>query len=246
MKTAIWVWDTSYPFAHPLKFYTFLQDKNVDKVYLQIDISTPIGQYKTLSTKLNSLGIQLYALDGDASWVNNPSQYANRLDYLKGQSAIFTGLHLDIEPYSLPDWKQDPQGMIAKFQTVIKDIYDYCQSRLYRLEFAVPFWYTTELNTFIFNHCDEVVVMAYRNMAYGGNGIIDISSHIIDLGDQLNKKVSIGVETQSLPENYTSFYDTGENYMIKQLDQVRQVFQPHRSFHGFAIHDLQNWMTMKL
>jgi hypothetical protein len=37
MKKAIWVWDSRYPFTQPLKFYNFLQDKEVDKVYLQIN-----------------------------------------------------------------------------------------------------------------------------------------------------------------------------------------------------------------
>jgi hypothetical protein len=46
--------------------------------------------------------------------------------------------------------------------------------------------------------------MGYRNFAEGGNGTIDITSRIIDLADQLNKKVSIGAETTSLPENYVS------------------------------------------
>jgi hypothetical protein len=100
MKKAIWVWDSRYPFTQPLKFYNFLQDKEVDKVYLQINSTISMTQYQTLSTKLNSLGIQLFALDGDPNWVNDPSLYANLLTMLKGQSAIFTGLHLDIEPYT--------------------------------------------------------------------------------------------------------------------------------------------------
>lgn len=246
MKTAIWVWDAQYPFTHPLKFYTFLQDKDVDKVYLQINTTIPIGQYKSLSTKLNSLGIQLYALDGDPNWINDPTRYANLLTYLKGQSAIFTGLHLDIEPYLLPEWNSNRTGTVPKFQNTVSELYDYCQSRLYRLEFAIPFWYDNDLLTFMLNHSDEVVVMAYRNFAEGGNGTIDISSRIIDLADQLNKKVSIGVETTNLPENYVSFHNLGENAMIAELEKVRQTFQPHRSFHGFAMHDLAGWMALKL
>jgi hypothetical protein len=246
MKKAIWVWDSHYPFTQPLKFYNFLQDKEVDKVYLQINSAIPMTQYQTLSTKLNSLGIQLFALDGDPNWVNDPSLYANLLTMLKGQSAIFSGLHLDIEPYLLPSWNNDRQGTITKLQNTISQFYTYCQSRLYRLELAIPFWYDNDLLTFLLNHSDEVVVMAYRNFAEGGNGTIDITSRIIDLADQLNKKVSIGVETTNLPENYTSFFNLGENAMIAELEKVRQTFQPHRSFHGVAIHDLAGWMTLKM
>jgi hypothetical protein len=119
MKKAIWVWDSHYPFLQPLKFYNFLQDKEIDKVYLQINMTIPITQYQVLSTKLNSLGIQLFALDGDPNWVNDPSLYANLLTNLKGQSAIFTGLHLDIEPYLLPSWNNDRQGTITKLQNTI-------------------------------------------------------------------------------------------------------------------------------
>jgi hypothetical protein len=66
--------------------------------------------------------------------------------------------------------------------------------------------------------------MGYRNFAEGGNGTIDITSRIIDLADQLNKKVSIGAETTNLPENYVSYYNLGENAMIAELEKVRQPF----------------------
>jgi hypothetical protein len=93
---------------------------------------------------------------------------------------------------------------------------------------------------------DHVTLMAYRDQAHGDGGILDAVMKEIEIANELNKKVIIGVETNQREETYTTFYDKGLGYKQEQLRLVEKKLLNHPSYHGIAVHDYVGWTQLSL
>ena len=243
---ATWIWDPELVQNNSLKFYNFIMDKNIKRVFIQIDPDIPYTLYQQNTTALELFDVKSFALGGDPAWLNDPTGLQKFMDYVRGAQAHFVGIHIDIEPYQLPEWNTDQAGTINKFKAVISQLKQFCIQEYLRFEIDIPFWYSLDLNQWLLENVDEVCVMAYRSFAVGQNGINLLVSPIISQADRMNKKLTVAVETLNITPTYTSFYSNGETVLLQEVDKVIQNFKYNRSFNGIAVHDIESWMELKL
>jgi hypothetical protein len=104
---ALWVWDTSTPAAT----VDLAVSTGIDQLFVAVPpnlaTSSQLPDIKALSDRARAAGIRVDALGGDPGWVDNPTWVVTYWLKPAKSSGLFTGIHVDIEPYSTPAWGAD-------------------------------------------------------------------------------------------------------------------------------------------
>lgn len=258
---ATWLWDTTKIVEDDSGVLSFLEGKQVKKLYLQINSDIASNDYKSFINKATTKDIKVYALDGSASWVSADGykmqdQLFDWIQSYNENAAVteqFSGVHLDVEPYLNSGWSSNQEQTIESYQALLNRAKGSTEQLQLPLEVDMPFWFDEVsynnqfgqglLADWVIDQVESVSIMAYRDAA---KDIIKIVEHEIDYAKKVNKSIVIGVETGASDEGTNiTFYDDGEAYMNKQLAQVHKQYANKTSYKGFAIHHVDSWMNMK-
>ncbi len=259
---ATWLWHTSKIVEEPENVLLFLNQKDVDHVYLQINRDIAPESYQTFISEATDDGIDVYALDGSKNWIADRERFDLFLNWVESyqnnaeEQEQFTGLHLDVEPYLHEMWDQDYQQAILSYQNILSDAAQKAEEWNMLFAADIPFWYDTKyfdnekygkglLHKWVIETADEVAIMAYRNTAEGSNGIIELSNNEIQYAKEIGKKVTVGVETKEITSHdHISFYNLSEEEMYEELNKVYTEFESVPSFNGIAIHSYKYWKQL--
>lgn len=260
-ERSTWIWNPWILVDNEINTLEFLETKQINKVYLQIDYEISKKVYQSFIEKATAKDIQIYALAGESYWITeNGIEYQNQLmDWLEHYQheatdvQRFLGIHLDIEPYDTTLWTTKQTTAIQTYQQLVVQAKKKAQLFNLPLQLDIPFWYDEIsydtkygngiLSEWLIDHSDGVTIMAYRD---NSQEIIKIAKNEIEYAKQMNKKVVVGVETlESKEGDSVSFSEEGEAYMNRQLSKVQKYFSKKTSFKGIAIHHLESWMEMR-
>jgi hypothetical protein len=178
-------------------------------------------------------------------WVkayNNSSRSAER----------FNGIHLDVEPYVLPQWRYDQDTLIGHWMDTLSGFVEEVKSDSYLTTGAdFPVWLdrflvpdgkgdTTTLTDWFFGRLDQITLMAYIDNAP------DIVKAVTkELHQAAGKPVIIGMETMDNDEANTSFYALGRSQLTGELNTVVQALSGLPSYAGYAIHEYDSWVMLR-
>ncbi|MEH7118986.1 amidase [Neobacillus vireti] len=258
---ATWLWNPWEIVNDESGTITFLDGKNVNKVYLQIDRDIPQTVYQGFIEKASAKGIKIYALDGGPDWVatkgdRNLDQLMNWLKtYQNGSSSLqkFAGVHLDVEPYLYSGWSTNQAAAIKSYQSLLLKAKSSTIALTLPLEADLPFWFdeVSYKNTFgkgilaewVIANTSSITIMAYRDSA---PMIIDLVKNELSLTGKYNKQIVLGVETGQTDEGGgISFFEEGEVFMNQELAEVKSFYSQTPAFGGTAIHHAGSWEIMK-
>lgn len=257
---ATWLWNPWMIYSDEAGTLAFLESKDVNKVYVQIDAEIPAGVYESFIEKAGALGIAIYALDGAPDWVA-PKGFTkqDRLmswlsSYQKGAAPAqkFAGVHLDVEPYLYSGWNTNRATTVKAYQTLLTKAKSSTAALNLPLEADLPFWFDeiSYSNTYgkgilaewVIANTQSVTLMAYRDSAVLINELV---KNEIAYGEKYGKKVVVGVETGQTDEgDAITFYEEGEAFMNNELAAVSQHYSAAKGFGGIAIHHVDSWKTM--
>lgn len=261
---ATWLWNTQDIINQADEQLQFLADHQANIVYLQVNPSIKNHVYYAFIQKANRLNIEVHALDGASSWAKTTGQsqakkffdWVERYQKNAPANAKFTGIHLDVEPYTLKEWTSNYKQTVLNFQKLMVESKKRADKMKLPLAADIPFWFDEQfyhnqfgngvLSEWMIDNTDAVAIMAYRNQAIGSNGIIELSRSEMEYAESVGKLVSIAVETNATSEGaYLTFYEESAQLMEQQLALVEQSFQGKTSFNGFSIHSINGWMELK-
>ncbi|TWT06328.1 amidase [Planococcus sp. CPCC 101016] len=257
---ATWLWNPWMIYSDEAGTLAFLESKDVNKVYVQIDAEIPAGVYESFIEKAGALGIAIYALDGAPDWVA-PKGFTkqDRLmawlsSYQKGAAPAqkFAGVHLDVEPYLYSGWNTNRATTVKAYQTLLTKAKSSTAALNLPLEADLPFWFDeiSYSNTYgkgilaewVIANTQSVTLMAYRDSAVLINELV---KNEVAYGEKYGKKVVVGVETGQTDEgDAITFYEEGEAFMNNELAAVSQHYSAAKGFGGIAIHHVDSWKTM--
>jgi hypothetical protein len=239
-KAGLWVWTTNELLTpgsewRPKLFATIARWQ-LSEVYLQLphqDGDSGFGDWNDaprsaaladLIRELHRDGVEAHALDG-AAWLALPEGRGDLValaesvrDYNASQpaDARFDAIHLDVEPYLLPNWggRRRPElaASLVESLTLVKQTV----GPSIPLWLDIPFWYdSTEETTVeagarpgcakrdllndLFRVADGIGIMSYRTRADGADGLTSTALGELALGRDCAKPVRLGVETIKLP-----------------------------------------------
>lgn len=217
--------------------------------------------YARLLAQLHREGFQVHALLG--SWPLHTERYIlpeqrgpalqmvqRVLDY--NQAAVtegrFDGINLDIEPHVLDDWSVRREEYLQMFLNISEAWMALKRQTNQTLQIgpAIAFW----LDGIEVNHAgrrkpasehlqdiyDHVVLMDYRDHAYGPDGILSHAQDELAYARKIGKRVMLGVETASNEIRKLSFNHLRPAQMTHELQLVRQALADDPAFGGLVVH----------
>ncbi|ANU14537.1 amidase [Planococcus halocryophilus Or1] len=258
---ATWLWNPWMIYSDEAGTLAFLESKDVNKVYVQIDEDIPATTYQSFIEKAGAAGMTIYALDGANDWVA-PKGFAKQdrlMNWLSTyqQGALpaqkFTGVHLDVEPYLYSGWNTNRAATIKSYQALLSKAASSTAAMNIPLEADMPFWFDeiAYKNTYgkgvlaewVIANTDSVTLMAYRDSA---SMIKELVKNEVAYAEKYGKTVVVGVETGQTDEgNNISFFEEGEAFMNRELAAVSAYYSTASGFGGVAVHHVDSWKTMK-
>jgi len=254
---AMWVWDTSTPAAT----VDLAVSAGIDQLFVAVPpnltTSSQLPAIRTLADRAKAAGIRVDALGGDPGWVDNPSWVVTYWLKPARNSGLFTGIHVDVEPYSTPAWTTDQPTVVSKYLTLLDKLK--ANAGTSPIEADIPFWFNTvpatasggassSLDREIMKRTAGVTVMSYRNTATGPDGTLDIATAALTAGAALGKPVRLGQETTYLGDTAVdrkqTFYGWTRTDMETQLAQVNAGAAGYSSYAGLAIHSAAGYAAM--
>jgi hypothetical protein len=249
---ALWVWDTSTP----AETVALAQAQGIDQLYAavppQVGSSPQLADLQELVALAEAAGLRVDALGGDPGWVDNPTWVVTNWLQPALATGLFTGIHVDIEPYTTAAWRKKRATVVAKYLATLDALRQAAGST--PLEADIPFWLhevpagSSTLDREVMARTDGVTVMAYRNTAAGPDGTITLATPAVTAGTALGKPVRIGQETTFLGTDPVAvkqtFFGQTRTAMEVQLAQVGAAFGGQPGFAGLAVHDAAGYAAM--
>lgn len=283
LHKATWVWNTSRILGdagEQQALVRFLVDHGFDLVFLQLpnsdgDIDSDGGirldteKLRPLLKKLRESGIQVHALDGDKAYalpeghhkvlktVENIIRYNQSVD----KSEQFTGIHYDIEPYLLPEFRGSGKDNILKsYLSLLSSMQQRTRGGNLALGVDIPFWYDSVVRRLdfqgvrksptehILDLVDNVGIMDYRTTASGQDGIISNAAGKLSYAARVGKQVFVGLEVSPLHEEGVAstkltFNELGPRRLLEEMEKTVAGCAGFSSFAGFALHHCGSYKT---
>lgn len=258
-QRAMWIWNANVArdVGETDKLLDFAQHKGINIFYLYGSDLLQQAPDDLRQFLASAEGIEVELLAGDPSW-GLANMHPEALTFIDNAIAFTqnssdgqqpVGIHLDVEPYLLDSWDTDQPGTITQYLNLLLNVKNKLISGGTPLSLGVdiPFWFdgievtyngaTKPLNQHVQDIVDYVVVMDYRDVAEGSDGIITHGGAELQYGSDIGKPVIIGIETNDVQPAKITFFQEGEVALERELSEAKQTFSGVPSFHGFAIHD---------
>ncbi|MES2900665.1 MAG: hypothetical protein V4723_13135 [Pseudomonadota bacterium] len=222
--------------------------------------------YRAFLRKLRKSGMQAHALLGSAYL--NTERYvlpARRADALAMVHRVlvynaasapeerFEGINLDIEPHLLDEWDKERMVLLKHFLDMSADIMDLKRKYKQTLQIgpAIPFWWDNipmvwrgkrkHVSEHTQDLYDYVALMAYRDRAEGGDGIIAHAEKELAYGKAIGRSVMVGIETTPNEIQKVSFDHLKEADMERELGIAERSFRGRNAFAGFVFHHYRGY-----
>ena len=218
----------------------FAVGRRLREVFLAVGPQGVDPQTARVARALRANGIAVSCLGGDPRWTTD---HRAAVDWLARATAggFFDGVHLDVEPWALPEWPRGAERLMDSYADLIATV-----APRGPLAVDVVPWladhHRSSLDRVV-RHCESITVLAYRDRA---QRILADLRGIQRICAAHGRRYRVGVETQapvsSLPGGAT-FGDDGSAVMARELAAVAAGIGD-RLFDGFAIHHIDSWRTM--
>lgn len=198
---------------------------------------------RSLIAKLSVAHVRVHALDGDPrfaleKWHGRMLALIKRIvEYNKEVSPNerFVGIRYDNEPYLLPNFGGiTKEGILRQYLSLLEKSKALTKANGIVLSADIPFWFDS-LNEFfeptaalngrpmaevVIDLLDNIGIMDYRTQAYGADGVIAHATDELRYASKKGKKISVGLETYSLPDETILEFSpdgNGKKLIIKKI-----------------------------
>lgn len=243
------------------ELYVWWWDNRLDSSYLDFAAQNGVKgiycYYSSFSQKTtdliaaaNAKGIEVLWLAGKYEWIEDYDSLKAKVEEFNAFQASspskFAGIHLDIEPHQHPEFDERREELITKYVELTFSLKrDFLSLRI---EYDIPFWLDDEITVkgqtkpaheFVIDNAARVTVMSYRDSA---EKILDCAEEEISYAIKTGKPLNLSVETGENDDDIVTFYEEGNDFMMKQLSVVRAALPDN---FGIAIHHIKDWRELK-
>ena len=285
LRKCMWVWTTNriLPSAEEqaalLEFATErdITDLFWQVVYRYVDDTIQmrwLAEQRKFNAAARAVGIRVHALDGNAEFVlpeNHQRMHAlMRALIAFNESAApaerFSGVHLDNEPYLLPQWRSDETrgAVIDAYVQLNRTLGGLAREADLEYGVDIPFWWDARdadgnwrfativddqpasILEALFPHVSNVGVMSYRERVCGGNGVLACCQSEFELGARHGVDVFAALETGVGPnvERGTTLGPYSAAHLEDQLATLERVLASQPGAAGWALHHYESIRTL--
>ena len=253
---AMWLWHAGLVASAPDQVLAFARANHVNLIYLQISGAVSSSAYSGFVAAATSSGIGVYALGGSPDWATDPTHagLTGLVDWVSAYNASvapasrFSGMNLDLEPYTLSTWTSDQSGVVQAWMDNVAYLEGAVHGIGLPLSLTLPFWLNqypagqsgVGLGLWMIEHSDSIDIMAYRSTLSGSNGVAAVATPLLSAATSAGHKAMVAVDTT--PGLSTSF--TSQGSLVAALDGFTASFGQLSGFGGYAVNDYENWSSL--
>lgn len=287
LRLALWVWKTTEILSQAGEtdaLLAFCRQHELTDLYFQIPYAYEGGAVtlklvealRAFNVAARRANIRVHALDGNARYVlpeNHARMFAlvealDRFNREGPPEGRFDALHLDNEPYVMPEWKSDPTrrpAILAAYIELNRELRRRANAAGLELGVDIPFWFDRKeasggpmfavdtpagragLLETLFGIVQNVGVMSYRERVLGPDGVVGVCRDEFELGQRHGVDVFASIElgTGSDVEEGISFGRLPKEYFATQLATLRRVLAHEPGCRGLAIHYYSAYRQME-
>lgn len=188
----------------------------------------------------------------------------------------FHGVQFDIEPYSQEGFNpKNSQDIFIQYLDTVEEIvinFNTWQSQSQQLAsvqlgFVIPYWLDGQdeyiqkimwheeekypfyhlLNRLNRTQNGYVVIMAYRNVAEGSDGVIEHIQNEISFSQQYTPRIRviIGQETSDVEPKKITFFGKSFNAMVEEVKKTGLKFENSPNVEGFSFNNADSFLEME-
>lgn len=239
---------------------SFARENGVNLLYVRIDRERPFSMYRDFVRKAQGEGIEVHAMGGHPVWALAPSKgkILALVDWVKAYNEEaaaaekFRGVHLDIEPYVMPQWRENRESVLRQWMGNMQAFISEAKAGGLEASIDMAAWLDntptpgqpdTPISHWMIERLDHTTLMAFRDHA---DSIVGLVENQLKYADSIGKKLVVAVETKESHEGkFVSFYEEGMGEMNRQLKQVTELLKGYSSYMGQAIHAYEYWKNGK-
>lgn len=259
-----YIWRAETLLTEKEEILAFAQEKGVNLLYIRIDMNLPFQEYQRFNREAHAAGIEVHAMGGHPIWALEESrgkilklvQWVKRYNEAVSEEEKWAGIHLDIEPYVMPIWHTDKEGLLRQWMENIQAFVDETgKSTGLKTSIDLAAWLDNTptpgqpelpFSHWMISQLDHTTMMAFRDQAEGDGGILNLVDSEIRYAESIGKNLIVAVEMKESREgNYVTFYEEGKAEMMRQVDLVTRALSVHSSFKGIAVHAYEYWKNAK-
>ncbi|GAA3968325.1 hypothetical protein GCM10022231_31680 [Gordonia caeni] len=235
MVAATWLWQGP---GDPRRVVEFARRQRLAEVF----VNGAVPGVAALVDGLRAAGVAASGLGGDPRWVFD---HAAALDWYRQRSARarFTGIHVDVEPWTLPEWDGDRRRTVTSMVALMERLAD----RHRMADVDLPGWlFDVEpvAAQRILRMFPKVTVMAYRDRA---RDILAMSAAARRAAGTSGRSYRIAVETMPVSETvpaHITFADDGAAVLTRELAAVDRALAHDPRYRGLAVHHQGSWAAL--
>lgn len=279
----MWVYKTAAiqeSTAEQQSLFAFCQQRRITDLFWQVHFDRTNGMkvkdQETLHVFLkaaHAAGLRIHTLGGDPvhTFTKNHDRVlamAEALLAFNKEGEPFDGMHLDIEPHALPQWKKADTSERCELLTQFVDVHTKVAERLHAADphclygADIVFWLdklkpdgsamypvtyrgaTKDAAKLLLDVCDNVGIMSYRDKVEGKNGIIALVDKTIAYADKARGRAFVGVKMADIGPRNEGFFGRTETEMMSELQKVDSAYRDHRGYTGLCFFTYEAFKAM--
>jgi len=235
--SATWLW--SVP-PEPEAVTLFVRARGVREVFVDGADLRAVDQCASLQ-QAGALGA---VLGGDPQWVLDRRAGVNWCRNALQRTGV-DRLHLDVEPWTLPQWRTERDRLADGYARFVEAISVELPGIHVDVD-MVPWLFTATRVAAqrVLVAADAVTLLAYRDRA---DGIRGFAAPAIVAARRLRRPYLLGVETMPVSDQVpsgTTFADDGAAVLARQLSLLDDELADDRLYRGVAVHHWATWRTL--
>jgi hypothetical protein len=283
----MWVYKTEAIMNSPAErdgLFAFCAARHITDLFWQMHFTREGDRFiikdepalKSFITAATAHHLRIHALSGDPVHAlrTNHDRVLARIDALLAfnhsapSDAQLAGVHFDIEPHALPEWKKASDTDKAAMLTQLVELNARLMDKLHEAKSSlvcgadIVFWLgktnrdgslaypvtfrgvTKDAASHLLDLIDNVGIMSYRDHAEGPNGIIPLVEKIIAIADNSKGRAFVGAKMANIGPSMEGFYSRTEPEMMSELKKVDDAFANHRGYAGLAFFTYEAFKVM--